>query len=340
MQPDPTVPDPSVVLDLVSAFRKSKVLFTCCELGVFDALKQGPTSASELAGHLNCNPDAMERLLGAAAMIGLLTQSEGRFDNTPVATAYLTTASPRRMLGYINYSSAVLWKMWDNLPGAIREGTHRWKQTYDLDGAIFSHFFRTDWQRREFIQGMHAYGLISSPQVVDAVDLGRFRTFADLGGATGHLTVAACRRWPNLRGVVFDLSEVIPITKEFIPTDVKDRIEVRGGDFFADALPKADIYALGRIIHDWSEPKIRILLGKIFAALPAGGIVFIAEKVLDDSKTSPEWAVLQHLNMLTVAEGKERTEGEYAELLRAAGFSDVICHRTASPLDVVMGVKG
>ena len=337
---DPTVSDPSVVLELLSAFRKSKVLFAACELGVFDALKQGPTSAVELAGTLNCHPDALERLLGAAVMLGLLTQFEGRFENTPAATAYLTTASPRRMLGYINYSSAVLWKMWDNLPGAIVEGTHRWKQTYDLDGAIFSHFFRTDWQRREFIQGMHAYGLISSPKVVDAVDLGRFQTFADLGGATGHLTVAACRRWPNLRGVVFDLNEVIPITKEFIPADVAARIDVIGGDFFADELPKADIYALGRIIHDWSEPKIKLLLGKIFNALPVGGAVFIAEKVLDDSKASPEWAVLQHLNMLTVAEGKERTRAEYAELLQAAGFADVNCHRTDSPLDAVMGVKG
>ena len=339
MTADLSVPDPSVVLGLVSAFRKSKVLFTCCELGVFDALKQGPTSAVELAGSLNCHPDALERLLGAAVMLGLLTQAEDRFDNTPAATAYLTTASPRRMLGYINYSSAVLWKMWDNLPGAIVEGTHRWKQTYDLDGAIFSHFFRTDWQRREFIQGMHAYGLISSPAVVDAVDLGNFNTFADLGGATGHLTVAACRRWPNLRGVVFDLNEVIPITKEFIPADVADRIEVLGGDFFSDELPKADVYALGRILHDWSDPKIVLLLGKIRAALPVGGIVFIAEKVLDDSKASPEWAVLQHLNMLTVAEGKERTQGEYAELLRVAGFSDVSCHRTDSPLDAVVGVK-
>ncbi len=335
-----SVPDPAPVLDLVSAFRKSKVLFTACELGVFDALKAGPQSAGALAAQLKCSADALGRLLGAAAMLGLLTRSDGGFANTPAATAYLTTDSPRRMLGYINYSSAVLWKMWDNLPGAIVEGTHRWKQTYGLDGAIFSHFFRTDWQRREFIQGMHAYGLMSSPKVVDAVDLGRFKTFADLGGATGHLTVAACRRWPNLRGVVFDLDEVIPITKEFIPADVAERIDVIGGDFFADELPNADLYALGRIIHDWSEPKIELLLAKILAALPSGGAVFLAEKVLDDAKTGPEWAVLQHLNMLTVAEGKERTEGEYAELLRGAGFAEVSCVRTDSPLDVVMGVKG
>ena len=339
MTTESTAPDPSIVIELVSAFRKSKVLFAACELGVFDALQSGPKAGVELAEQLKCNPDALQRLLGAAVMLGLLTQSDGRFDNTSAAAAYLTSDSPRRMLGYINYSSAVLWKMWDNLPGAVVEGTHRWKQTYDLDGAIFSHFFRTDWQRREFIQGMHAYGLISSPQVVDAVDLGRFRTFADLGGATGHLTVAACRRWPNLRGVVFDLNEVIPITKEFIPPDVAERIDVIGGDFFADELPKADVYALGRIIHDWSEPKIRLLLAKIYAALPSGGALFLAEKVLDDSKASPEWAVLQHLNMLTVAEGKERTQGEYAELLQDMGFKDITCHRTTSPLDVVLGLK-
>ena len=39
MTTESTAPDPSVVLELVSAFRKSKVLFAACELGVFDALQ-------------------------------------------------------------------------------------------------------------------------------------------------------------------------------------------------------------------------------------------------------------------------------------------------------------
>jgi hypothetical protein len=39
-------------------------------------------------------------------------------------------------------------------------------------------------------------------------------------------------------------------------------------------------------------------------------------------------------------EGKERTLGEYAELLRAAGFSRVEGRRTDSPLDAVLAVKG
>jgi acetylserotonin N-methyltransferase len=337
---DLTPPDPAPVLDLISAFRRTQILFTACELKLFDSLAS-PKSCGQLAGELSLNADALERLLGGCVMLGLLRRDGTGYVNTPAANTYLTTASPNRMLGYIGYSNAMLWKLWDNLPDAIREGTHRWKQTYGTDsGSIFKEMYRGEAERREFLMGMHGYGLLSSPVVVNAVDLSRFRTFVDLGGATGHLTAAACRRWPNLTGVVFDLPEVLPLATEMLSqTDVKDRVTVVGGDFFADPLPPGDVYALGRILHDWAEPKINKLLTRIHDALPAGGMVFIAEKVLHDDKAGPDWAVTQSLNMLLVTEGKERTLGEYAKLLEAAGFRDVTLRRTSAPLDVITAVK-
>lgn len=188
---------------------------------------------------------------------------------------------------------------------------------------------------------MHGYGRISSPQVVAALDLSRFHTFADLGSATGHLTVAACRRWPNLRGIVFDLPKAIPLAKEMVAqeTDVADRIEFVAGNFFDDPLPKADLYALGRVLHDWDEEKILTLLAKVYAALPSGGGLLIMEKLLHDDKAGPPWAALQSLAMLVVTEGKERTLGEYARLLESVGFVDVVGKRTETPLDAVLAVK-
>src|ERR1051326_617371 len=98
---------------------------------------------------------------------------------------------------------------------------------------------------------MHGYGVISSPHVVAAFDLGRFRRLVDLGGATGHLAIAACRRYPNVPAVVFDLPEATPLAKEIVAASpAADRIAVVGGDFFADPLPEGDLYALGRILHD------------------------------------------------------------------------------------------
>ena len=176
--------------------------------------------------------------------------------------------------------------------------------------------------------------------MVAAFDLSRFRRLANLGGATGHLAVAACRRYPHLRAVVLDRPDVVPLARELVSaTEVADRVEVTAGDFFADPLPPADLYTLGRILHDWSEDKIMVLLRKAHAALSPGGAVLAAEKLIADDRAGPDWAQMQDLNMLLVTEGKERTLGEYADVLRAAGFAEVDGRRTDAPVDAVLAVK-
>jgi acetylserotonin N-methyltransferase len=120
---------------------------------------------------------------------------------------------------------------------------------------------------------------------------------------------------------------------------VASRIELVAGGFFVDPLPPGDVYALGRIVHDWAQPKIHTLLKRIYDSLPNGGAILIAEKVLWDDKTGPRWSQMQSLNMLTCTEGKERTVGEYEQLLNAVGFRDVSVARTNSPLDAVLALK-
>lgn len=340
MAQDLTPADPSVVLELLAAFRRSKIMFSGVSLGVFDALRGGPQSAHRLSDALGCDAAAMQRLLDALVGLGLLTHAEEGFANTPAATAYLTSGSPQRMTGYINYSNRVMWPMWGNLEDAVREGTHRWQQTYGWDGPIFSSFFKTDEAMAEFLMGMHGFGMLTSPAIVAAIDLSRFKHLVDLGGATGHLAIAACRRYASLRATVFDLPAAIPLASEIVAaTEVSDRIDVVGGDFFLNPLPGGDLYSLGRILHDWSEDKIEILLAKIFAALPSGGGLVIGEKLLADQKDGPPWAQLQDINMLIVTEGRERSLGEYETLLSAAGFVDVVACRTQTPLDIMLAIK-
>ncbi len=337
---DASIPDPAILLDLLEAFRRSKTLFAAVALGVFDELGKGDATVEQLAGKLSANTDALERLLDACVGLGLLCKSDGMYANTKMATHYLLSSSSSRMTGYINYSNNVMWSMWGNLEDAVREGTHRWQQCYGLDGPIFSHFFRDEAAKREFLMGMHGFGVISSPQVVSAIDLSRFQCLADLGGATGHLAIAACQRYPTMRAIVFDLPEALPLAKEIVgQSSVANRIELVGGDFFNDPLPPADLYALGRILHDWSEDKIRLLLKKIFDALPRQGGILVAEKLLIEDKTGPRWAQMQSLNMLTCTEGKERTLSEYEVLLHEAGFVNVIGCRTHSPLDATLAIK-
>jgi acetylserotonin O-methyltransferase len=363
MATDITPPDPSPVLDLLYAFRMSKAMFTAVSLGVFDALASGPKTAAALAGELKADSGALEQLLDTCVALKLLTREEELrpssfelrpkvearnskvgadpcYANSSAAAAYLCKASPRRMTGYVYYSNEFLWKLWGNLEDAVREGTNRWKQAYGWDGPIFSSLFRSEEAKREFLMGMHGYGQISSPKVVNVFDLSPFRRLVDLGGATGHLAIAACMRYPDLRAVVFDLPAAVPLAREIIGmSPVADRIEIVAGDFFTDELPKGDLYSLGRILHDWTEAKIRKLLGKVFARMPPDGALLIAEKLLDEDKTGPLPALLQSLNMLTCTEGKERTLSEYEAILKSVGFAEVEGCRTNASVDAMLAWK-
>jgi acetylserotonin N-methyltransferase len=338
-QMDP--PDSSPVIELIEAFRRSKAMFAAVSLGIFDILERSPGDVVALAAQLSVKSEPLERLLDACVGLKLLRRNGTSYENEPVASTYLCRTTERTLSGYILYSNDVLFRLWTHLEEAIREGTPRWEQAFGIEGTIFDHFFRTEKAKQTFLQGMHGLGTLSSPKVVEAFDLSRFRRMVDLGGGTGHLAIAACERYPDLWAVVFDLPQVIEVARAHASRSfvAGQRVGVMAGDFFDDELPDADLFAMGRILHDWPEDKIRALLAKIYRRLPTGGGVLLAEKLLHEDKTGPTSAHLQSLNMLLCTEGKERTLGEYRRLFEDAGFQQVQGRVTGSLLDAVLAIK-
>jgi hypothetical protein len=74
-----------------------------------------------------------------------------------------------------------------------------------------------------------------------------------------------------------------------------------------------------QVIHDWNDrDAARILTAIRKAAAPGTKLLLIECIVPEDSK--PSWTKMLDLQMLTLLSGKERTEKEYSEMLRTAGF--------------------
>jgi acetylserotonin N-methyltransferase len=327
--------DPRLVIDLIEAFRRSKTMFAAVSLGIFDLLAEGRKTTAELARAVSANAGALERLLDGCAGLGLLEKNAEGYANLPVAQAWLRRGSDHTLAGYILYSDQALYPMWAHLEEAVREASPRWTQTFGSAADIFAHFYRTDEAMRDFLLGMHGFGLVSSPRVAAAFDLSSFHRLVDLGGGTGHLAAEVQKQWPRVACAVFDLPRVIAVAREFRARE-GGQLEYIAGDFFADPLPPADLYAMGRILHDWSDEKALLLLSRMRAALPPGGGVLIAEILLDEDRGGPVSGLMQSLNMLVCTEGRERTLSEYEALLRAAGFIEVRGVRTGAPLDAIL----
>lgn len=333
-------PEAQTILDLIEAFRRSKVMFTAVQLGIFDQLAIGPQSSAALAVQLSLDRQALSRLLDGCVALQLLEREADVYSNSIAAARFLTRVSPETLAGYIVYSDQSLYKLWDHLDDAVREGTNRWTQTFGSRSALFDHYFRDETATRSFLGGMHGFGQLASPRIVTAFDLSRFEYLVDLGGATGHLAMAACEAYPALKAIVFDLPAVEPFAREHITqAGFANRVEFVAGDFFAGDLPRGDLYVLGRILHDWDDAKIDKLLRKIFFLLPRQGALLVAETLVDDDRSGPVSTLMQDLNMLVCTDGRERTEAQYSALLRGAGFSTVQFRRTDSLVDAILAIK-
>lgn len=338
--PAPTLSDAAPILEMIDAFRRSKAMFVGVSMRIFDRLAEEPATVARLAAELKVNGDALERLLDTLASMFLLRKDGALYRNTATAETFLVATSPHSMRGYVLYSNDILYRMWDNLEDAIREGTNRWEQTFELQGPLFSSFFQTEDSMRVFLLGMHGFGMLTSGAVAGSFDLSAYRTACDLGGATGHLLLALLERHPEMKGVLFELPRVLEYARQRMAHEATaSRVTFAAGDFFDDALPVADLFMLGRIVHDWSPAKVHLLLARIYQALPPGGALLIAEKLLVEDKTGPAAANLQSLNMLICTEGRERSLTEYTKLLQTAGFTRIESRRTGTPLDAILAVK-
>jgi acetylserotonin N-methyltransferase len=188
---------------------------------------------------------------------------------------------------------------------------------------------------RDFNAGMHGLGMISSPAVAEAFDLSGFRRLVDLGGSTGHLALAIGTRYPDMSLAVFDLPHVIPVAARY----TQGRVALQPGDLFTSALPPADLYALGKVLHNCDEERCRTLLRRIYEALPAHGALLVAERLLDDDRSGPVHVHVSSLNMLVASHGRERTFSEYRDFLREAGFGEVRLKKTGKLVDAMLALK-
>ncbi|KAM6970569.1 acetylserotonin O-methyltransferase [Aplochiton taeniatus] len=337
---------PRKILDYMEGFLVSKTLFAACELGVFDLLQQSqrPLSAGEVAQALGASLDGTERLLAACTGLELLSAEhhDGQmvYQNTAQSSVYLTQSSPLSLHQSIQYSSRTIYLCWHYLADAVREGTNQYEKAFGVTSKdLFEALYRSDEEMVKFMQLMNSIWNICGKDVVTAFDLSPFTTIYDLGGCSGALAKQCTLAYPQCTVTLFDLPKVVRTSREhFVSTD-NQRICFHEGDFFKDPLPKADLYILARILHDWTDERSIELLTKAYQSCTPGGGVLVVEALLHDDGSGPLTAQLYSLNMLVQTEGRERTAAQYRALLEAAGFPRVQVHRTGKIYDAVLALK-
>ncbi|XP_077393593.1 putative bifunctional dTTP/UTP pyrophosphatase/methyltransferase protein isoform X2 [Festucalex cinctus] len=330
------------IIQLMDGFRASKALFTASKLGVFDLLQRRPAlEAAQVALELKTSLKGMARLLEACLSLKLLKStncSTPAYENTELSKRFLLSDAPSSLLGYLEHCNDNVWPLFSHLESAVQEGVHQHHRAFcNKSGDLFQDtVYRSQEVKVKFMKAMHNVSQVTGKAVATAFDLSAFKSACDLGGCTGAMALEFARAYPGMSVTVFDLATVVEMSPLFLPPGTQDRVTFVPGDFFKDALPKADLYILSRILHDWSDEKVNLLLGRIAEACTPGCGLLLNEIFLDEGRTGPSRGLLQALSM---GEGKQRSADEYAVLLKSHDFVTSGIKLTENLLDAMLCIK-
>jgi hypothetical protein len=290
----------------------ARSLHMVAEFGIADFIDEDPVSVTELAQRADLNADALGRVLRLLAANGVFEDLRGRFRHS-AASRYLRSDHPQSQRAYVRLmGSPLLYRAMGALAHTLRTGRPG-TETFAPEGQFAYLSARPD-EARVFDQAMTAKSIVDIAAVLKAYDFSPFKVIGDIGGGRGHLLRAVLAANPAATGVLFDLPHVVAETK--VGTE---RLDVVGGNFFKDALPRCDLYILMNVIHDWSDESAARILKAIRAAAPAQATILLVESLLPD-KAEPNPVFMLDIVMLAVVGGRERKRSEYEELLAAAGF--------------------
>jgi hypothetical protein len=330
------IPLPQRMFQMITGFWVTQAVGTFAELGFAEQLAHGPQSARALATKAGTDPDATYRLLRGLASVGVLAQDSAQFRLTPLG-ATLRADAPGSMRDMARTMMAEPhWLPWGKLREAVRTGSRQTGAT--LGAELFEYYDAHPDVRESFFGAMHGLSMLVASEAPKVYDASAHRALCDVGGSAGTIAAGFLRANPQLTGTVFDRPEVVPMaTQAIAEAGLAERCRAVGGDFFAE-VPAADLYVIKHILHDWSDDQCRTLLRNVARSASPGARVLIIEMVVPEDAT-PSAAPLMDLNMLVLLPGRERTAGQYGELLSATGFRLIDVRPTHSPMQIVVAER-
>jgi len=331
------LPPHAQLIQLSTGYWVSRIVYAAAKLGLADLLTEGPKSAVELAEATHTHETSLHRLMRTLASLGILTEdTDHRFALTLLGEALKTGAPGYARSSILSLVGDCRWRSWGEFLYCLETGETGVKKAFGMTGWEYLEQHPQEMTYfQELMIGFHGH---EPAAVAAAYDFSGFQTVVDIGGGTGNMLVTILDHYPVIRGVLFDLPDVVREAPALIQArGLTDRVTVEAGDFFTNVPTGGDAYLLSHVIHDWNDDQCLSILGHCHRAMNPDGRLLIIEMVLPEGDV-PHLGKLADMEMLVMAGGLERTEQEYGTLLGKAGFRLASLLPTKSAVGVVEAI--
>jgi len=306
-------------------------------LGAADHMDGTARLVEEIAAKCGAHAPSLYRVFRMLSAFGVFREGPARhFALTPLGELLKTGAPGSLRYMAMMFGEEFSTRAYEHIAGCLRTGRDGVTQAYGK--GIWEVLGERPEQCETFQRAMTNSSAVAADAIVDAYDFSGIERIADVGGGQGLLLATILRRNPNLKGVLFDLPEVVAHVPQDRFASCEGGVAIEGGSFFERVPDGCDAYIMKHIIHDWSDEHCRTILKLMREKLPKDGRVLLCEMVVTD-EPGPTPAKMLDIEMLVMTVGgKERTKEEFAELFASSGLRLNRIVPTERPICVIEAV--
>ena len=320
---------PVPLLDALFSIMKARGLMAAVSLGVFDALRDTPRSAPDLAGELKLDAQSLELLLRSLVWAGYLEQQGKRYMLSTLSRKTMVAGAEMELTGFVQWNY-VQWRMVEQMETLLKTGK----------GVDFHQTMTNPEEWAWYQKGMMEVARFDAPILAKTIPVMKgARKLLDVAGSHGLLGAAICRKHPPLRSTVIDLPSAIEHAKALAKAaGISDVVDHEAGDIMvADLGADNDVALLANIVHHFMPEQNLQLLKRVCASMSEGGTVAIWELETPDPESRPSEGDGAALYFRITSTALCYSGKEYSRWLREAGFAKIRVVRPAlSPGSVLV----
>jgi len=321
--PDSVTPD--TIMQTAMGFMAAKHLFAASELGVFEALGQGPANLDELAARTSVPRRTLRISVDAMVALGFVVRDGDRYSNGPVAATFLAGGTPADLRPFLRFWNRISYPAWIHLEDALRTDIPE-APGYDAE------------EQAIFLAGVEAVTAGPAQALAASYDFSTHRRLLDLGGGTGSISCFIASRHPHLTGTIMDLPDVVPLTTERVAArGLSDRLIAIEGDLLKGSYPGGyDVLLLANVVHYFDGERNRAVLQHAREAAPAGGRLLLLDFWTDAGHTEPMGAAMMAGEFAVQLGGDVYSVDEVRTWLENTGWRFVEHLPLAGPMSLVV----
>lgn len=314
-----TLPPQAAMLEIISGFWASRIIYAFAKLGIPDLIHDQPQTAEELASLTNTHAPSLFRFLRGLASVGVVTQdTQRRFSLTPLGETLRSNTLGSMRAFVISALGGDHYASWGELLYGLQTGKIAFEHVYGM--PVWKYYGDNPEIGAVFNESMTSLSISTETAVLEAYSFPGFNTLVDVGGGHGSFLTSVLKANVDTQGILFDAPSVVEGARKRIEAaGLSNRCQVMGGDFFQEIPSGGDAYVFKWIIHDWDDEQCLVILKNCHRAMKQQGKLFLVEAVIPDDN-EPSFGKMLDLNMLVMTGGKERTAQEFADLFSATDF--------------------